>query len=268
MPDVQPEEDDAPRLRGFPRMPLLKALGAQAIAGLLVFGGGFALSGGAIFSPPLIGLLALQGLLAAALGHFLGLAPWWVPIHLALPASLAWALAWRVPAWGFLAVFLVLVGVFWNSARSGVPLYLSNRKTKQVLAGLLPEKDGIRFADLGCGFGGPVLALSQARPESHFTGVETAPLLFAVAWLRRRLLGVANADIQFADYRKLDLGPFDCVYCFLSPVPMADLYEQARLEMRPGSLLISNSFIVPGKPADETVEVGDGRKTRLHLWRM
>ena len=35
-------------------MPLLTALGAQAIAGLLVFGGGFALSGGAIFSPPLI----------------------------------------------------------------------------------------------------------------------------------------------------------------------------------------------------------------------
>ena len=139
---------------------------------------------------------------------------------------------------GALAVFLVLVGVFWNSARSGVPLYLSNRKTKQVLAGLLPEKDGIRFADLGCGFGGPVLALSQARPESHFTGVETAPLLFAVAWLRRRLLGVANADIQFADYRKLDLGPFDCVYCFLSPVPMPDLYEKARREMRPGSLLI------------------------------
>ncbi len=249
-------------------MPLLTALGAQAIAGLLVFGGGFALSGGAIFSPSLIGLLVLQGLLAAALSHFWGLAPWWMPIQLALPASLAAALAWRVPAWGFLAVFLVLVGVFWNSARSGVPLYLSNRKTKNILAGLLPTKDGIRFADLGCGFGGPVLALSRARPEGRFTGVETAPLLFAAAWLRRRLLGVPNADILFTDYRKLDLGPFDCVYCFLSPVPMPDLYDKARREMRPGSLLISNSFIVPGKPADETVDVGDGRKTRLHLWRM
>ena len=92
MPDVQLEEGDAPpRLRGFPRMPLLTALGAQAIAGLRVFGGDFALSGGAIFSPPLIGLLVLQGLLAAALSHFLGLAPWWGPIQLALPASLAWA---------------------------------------------------------------------------------------------------------------------------------------------------------------------------------
>ena len=249
-------------------MPLVTALGAQAVAGVVVFGGSYALWGGADFLSPLIGLLALQGLLAAALSHLLGLAPWWVPIQLALPASLAAVLAWRVPAWVFLAFFMVLVGVFWNSARSGVPLYLSNRKTKQALAGLLPAKDGFRFADLGCGFGGPVLALSRTRPEGHFTGVETAPLLFAAAWLRRRLLGVSNADILFADYRKLDLGPFDCVYCFLSPVPMPDLYEKARREMRPGSLLISNSFIVPGKPADETVDVGDGRKTRLHLWRM
>ncbi len=249
-------------------MPLLTALGAQAIAGVVVFGGGYALSGFAGFQPPLIGLLALQGLLAAALGHFSGLAPWWAPIQLALPACLAAALAWRVPAWGFLAVFLVLVGVFWNSARSGVPLYLSNRKTKAVLAGLLPAKDGFRFADLGCGFGGPVLALSRTRPQGHFTGIESAPLLFAAAWLRRRLQGAPNADILFADYRKLDLGPFDCVYCFLSPVPMPDLYEKARLEMHPGSLLISNSFIVPGKPADEIVEVGDRRKTKLHLWRM
>ncbi len=249
-------------------MPLLTALGAQAIAGVVVFGGGYALFGGTDFLPPLIGLLALQGLLAAVLSHFSGLAPWWAPIQLALPAALAAALAWRLPAWGFLAVFLVLVGVFWNSARSGVPLYLSNRKTKRVLAGLIPAKDGIRFIDLGCGFGGPVMALSRARPEGHFTGVETAPLLFAAAWLRRRLLGIPNADILFADYRKLDLGPFDCVYCFLSPVPMPDLYEQARRQMRPGSQLISNSFIVPEKPADETVDVGDGRKTRLHLWRM
>ena len=249
-------------------MPLVTALGAQAVAGVVVFGGGYALSGFTDFSPPLIGKLALQGLLAAALSHFSGLAPWWIPIQLALPVSIAAALAWRLPAWVFLAVFLVLVGVFWNSARSGVPLYLSNRKTKQALANLLPVKNEFKFADLGCGFAGPVLALSRARPEGLFTGVETAPLLFAAAWLRRRLLGIPNADILFADYRELDLGPFDFVYCFLSPVPMPDLYEKARREMRPGSVLISNSFVVPGQPADEILEVEDGRKTRLHLWRM
>jgi len=250
------------------RMPLLTALGAQAAAALLVFGGTYGLSGFMDFRPPLIGLLALQGILAAGLGHFFGLAPWWAPVQLALLPAVALALTLRIPAWIFLAVFLGLLGVFWNSARGGVPLYLSNRKTKDVLAGLLPAEGGFRFADLGCGLGGPVLALSRARPEGHFTGIETAPLLFAFAWLRRRVTGAPNADIQFADFRTLDLGSFDFVYCFLSPVPMPGLYDKALREMRPGSLLISNSFDVPGHPADETVAVGDGRETRLHLWRM
>ncbi len=255
--------DTAPA-RSPARMPLLTALGAQAVAGLMVFGGNLILD----FTPPLIGALALQGVLAAGLSYFLGLASWWIPIQLILPAAVAWALVWQVPGWVFLAGFLVTLGVFWNSARSGVPLYLSNRKTKEVLAGLVPEKEGFRFADLGCGVGGPVITLAQGRPDGHFTGVETAPILFVAAWLRNRLFGGANAEIIFTDYRKLDLGPFDCVYCFLSPVPMPDVYEKARREMRPGSLLISNSFVVPGYPADEIIEVGDGRKTRLHLWRM
>ncbi len=249
-------------------MPLLKALAAQVLAGLVVFGGGRTLAADIGFQAPMAALLAGQGLLAAILGHFFGLRRWWAPIHILLPAAVAVALAWRFPAWVFLIAFLALLGIFWNSARGGVPLYLSNRKTKEALAGLLPAEAGFCFADLGCGLGGPVIGLSSARPEGRYTGFETAPLLFAAAWLRLRLGGADNAEIRFADIWSLDLGDFDVVYCFLSPLPMPALHEKARREMRPGSLLISNSFDVPGHPADETVTVEDRRQTRLHLWRM
>jgi len=52
---------------------------------------------------------------------------------------------------------------------------------------------------------------------------------------------------------------FLVVYCFLSPVPMPPLFDKARREMRPGSLLISNSFQITGHPADEIVSVDDLR---------
>ncbi len=245
------------------RMPLLKALAAQALAGAVVFGG---LAAG--LEPPTAGLLAAQGVLAAIFGLAFGLRRWWLPIQLLLPAAVAIVWALRLPAWVFLAAFLGLLGIFWNSARGGVPLYLSNTLTKTALAGLLPEKGGFRFADLGCGLGGPVFTLSQARPEGRFTGFETAPLLFAYAWLRQRFGGPGNGEIRRTDFWSVDLGDFDFVYCFLSPVPMPALFEKARREMRPGSLLISNSFEVPGHPADLIIDIEDRRQTKLHLWRM
>ena len=48
---------------------------------------------------------------------------------------------------------------------------------------------------------------------------------------------------------------------------MPDLFGKAKHEMKSGSLLISNTFDVPGHRADETVEVADRRRTRLYLWR-
>ncbi|MDA1091472.1 MAG: class I SAM-dependent methyltransferase [Proteobacteria bacterium] len=251
-----------------PGPPIIKALVAQALAALVVFGGGRMFASAIGINAPMAGLLAAQGMMAAIFGFLFRLPLWWLPIHLLLPPAVAVTLAWKLPAWVFPAAFVALLGVFWNSMRGGVPLYLSNLSTKTALARLLPEKGGFRFADLGCGLGGPVLTLSRVRPEGRFTGFETAPLLFAIAWLRQRFRGQGNGEIRRTDFWSVDLSDFDFVYCFLSPVPMPALYEKARREMRPGSLLISNSFEVPGHPADEIVSVEDRRQTKLHLWKM
>ena len=312
-----------------PRLPLLRALAAQMAAGAVVFGSAFALAAGTGIRPPLMALLALQGIGAAVLGTRFGLAQWWIPIQLVLPSALVGAWLWQVPEWIFLVLFVLLVLVFWNSARGGVPLYLSNPRTRAALAALLPQeagsgetatgnkqeagsgetatgnkqeapgeavrpgvspeinigeavrpgvsreinigeavRPGVRFADLGCGLGGPVLDLARRRPDGHFTGIESAPLPFALAWLRLCFAGLANVKLLFGDYRSHGLGEYDVVYAFLSPVPMPDLFDQAKQEMKSGSLLISNTFDIPGHPADETVEVADHRQTSLYLWRL
>ncbi len=250
----------------MPRIPLITALAAQLAAGILVFGGAVLLTKAAGVAFPLMALLAGQGIMAAVLGSRFGLASWWAPIHLVLPSAVAAALLWQVPAWVFLAAFMVLVLVFWNAATGGVPLYLSKPKTKAALAELHPKKD-FRFADLGSGLGGPVLELARGRPDGHFTGIESAPVLFALTWLRLRFGGVSNVQLRYGDYRSLDLAPYDVVYCFLSPVPMAWLFDKARREMKPGSLFISNSFEAPDNPPGETVIVDDRRATKLLLWR-
>ena len=247
--------------------PLAAALAAQGLAAAIVFGGAVALDAGAGVRLPLIALLAVQGVGAAHLGRRFGLANWWAPIHMVVPFAVAAALLWRLPPWVFLAAFVFLLLFYWNSV-AGVPLYLTNRETRATLAGLLPETPGFRFIDLGSGFGGPLIDLAQRRPDGRFEGIESAPMPYALTWARLLVQRRPNASVRYGDFRSLDLAPYDVVYCFLSPVPMPALYDKAKRQMRPGTLLISNTFAVPDHPADETREVPDRRRTTLRVWRM
>lgn len=228
------------------------------------------LTAGAPPVPPLLSPwlgLILQGVIAALLGLAMGLSRWWLPFQVTLPSAVVLALAMDAPGWVWPALFVLSLLVFWNTAMARVPLYLSNRTTWTALRELLPDGQAFNFVDLGCGLGGTTQYLARHLPEGRFLGVETAPLPFAISKLRQMMSGLGNLRIAYASLWDQDLSGFDVVYAFLSPAPMGELYAKARAEMRPGSRLISNSFEAPGHPADEIIELDDGRRTRLHIWK-
>ena len=101
---------------------------------------------------PLVVILAAQGAVAALFGARFGLAKWWIPLHIALPPAAATAMTLAVPAWVYLAIFIILV--FWNVVHERVSLYLSNRLTWSALADLLPDLPDLAFLDAGSGLGG------------------------------------------------------------------------------------------------------------------
>jgi hypothetical protein len=49
---------------------------------------------------------------------------------------------------------------------------------------------------------------------------------------------------------------------------MARLWVKARAEMKPGSLLVSNSFPVPDVVPENIILVPDRRQTELYLYRI
>lgn len=254
-----------PQARLWLRYPALTALLVQGLV-LLVLPPLWRWAAALGLALPLPLYLAAHGLLAGAVSRAAGLGRWWLIIQAAGPFLFAGAWALALPGWLYSVLFLALLTVFWNAGDERVPLYLSNRKTTEALAGLLAEKDGCRVADIGSGLGGPLLRLARRRPDCHFEGFETAPLPYLLSRLRQRFAGLANVTIKRRDLWRQDLGRFDLVYCFLSPAPMAALYQKAQREMRPGSLLVSNSFPVPGIPAERVVTVDDRRQTRLYLY--
>jgi hypothetical protein len=241
--------------------PLRAALIAQILGALIAIGLIALISPSRLDQPLLVA--ALQGVCAAFTGYKLDAPPWWLPIHLGFMPLVALASMLHIPPGWYLAAFLLLVVVYWRVGQSRVPLYLSSKQTAEAIAALLPEWK-CQAIDLGCGNGALLRRLAQLRPDCMFFGVEYAPLLWL--WARLTCAGVRNCKIVRGDYWRMSLAGYDLVYAFLSPVPMPDLWDKARQEMKADALLVSNTFEVPDQSADRLTEVTDRRRTRLFCY--
>jgi SAM-dependent methyltransferase len=229
----------------------------------------------AAFSFPVLGLtsgtgmrLALvQGGIAAVLGRAGGMDPWWLPIHALFVPALAWTLTFNLPPIYWLGAFCLLASLYWSVSQTRVPLFLSSHAATQAIVDLLPGERAFTFLDMGCGLGGVLARLVRARPLGSFYGIEAAPLPFLLSRLRSSF-GTGSCRISWGDFGNLDLSRYDVVYAYLSPAAMNDVWRKASREMRPGSLLISNRFEIPGVPAVQTIATGRHSDSKLLIWRM
>lgn len=220
------------------------------------------------YSVPLFWRMLLQGLLAAMVTYWVLHSSWWVIIQLLAPPFLVLGLALDIPAWVFPVLLIFLMMIFWNVAINRVPLYLSNKQTVAKLNTVIKKQAGMKVVDLGSGLGGTMTELAKTRSNQQFYGFETAPMPFLVSWVVSKMTRQKNTTFFLKSFWNINLAEYDVIYCFLSPVPMAALYEKAVREMKPGSWFISNSFTVPGHKPDRTLTVADSRKTKLMIWKI
>lgn len=250
---------------------MIRLLQAPAVRALLLQVAAFPLTLAAVFLAARAGLTVtylhaalFQGLFAAGLSWWQGLAIWWRAIQLLFPLALLGAARFAIPPAVFLGIFLFLLLLFWSTFRTQVPYYPSGRKVWEAVAAELPRGRALEVIDIGSGLGGMVLDLQRRRPESRIQGIELAPLPWLASRLRAQATG-SRARFMRGDYEKLDFGRFDAVFAYLSPAAMPALWDKAAREMRPGSLLFSYEFSIAGQqPTRIVTPYKDGPS--LYIW--
>lgn len=260
---LNPSDDDQ---YTFVQLPAVQALLMQFLSLFLVLALMFAFAAYFSVSIPIAVAVCLQGVLAAALSWWRGLALWWLIMQVIFLPALFAMIALHLPSTIYLVVFLFLLLLYWSTFRTQVPFYPSGQTAWKAVAQSLPEGRSLRVIDIGSGFGGMVTHLAQVRHDCEIVGIELAPLPWltsrVIAWLTR-----SKGKFLHGDYQQIDFGDFDLVFAYLSPAAMPALWHKARAEMRPGSMLMSYEFAIPEAESQITnISVINGRN--LYVWSM
>lgn len=265
MPSGRPTHGASPH-HSFVQAPAVQALLIQILSFVVVVASAMATAQVTGLQVNVMTAAILQGVTATALSRWRRMASWWLAIQFLFPVALVVLLAFRLPPWIFLGVFLLLLPLYWTTFRTQVPYYPSGVDTWRTVQGLLPEKPGVRVVDIGSGFGGLVMHLAQHRPDGLIEGVELAPLPWLASVLRARLRG-SSARFMRKDYERLAFNDYDVVFAYLSPAAMPSLWQKARAEMRQGTLLLSLEFPVAGVEPDLVLYPNDSGPA-LYGWTL
>jgi SAM-dependent methyltransferase len=136
-------------------------------------------------------------------------------------------------------------------------LYVSTARCRiEAVFSTLTLMPGTRLVDLGCG-DGRVLRIARRCGAGQAEGYELNPL----AYLKARLLSIRDRGItiRHQNFWEVDLGNADVVCCYLFPDVMARLALKLKRELRPGTMVISFNFPLPGLTPGNVLHPGHGR---------
>lgn len=159
-----------------------------------------------------------------------------------------------MPAWIWL--FIILTGslfglkmIYVLCTAAALPatqgaLYVSTTRTRiAAFLSAVPMKPGHMLVDLGCG-DGRVLRHARRRYRIRAVGFEVNLL----AYLKGRVLSIGRKDIEirFKNFWSQNLAQADVVFCYLYPDVMQKLSAKLKAELKPGTLVASSNFALPG----------------------
>ena len=153
-------------------------------------------------------------------------------------------------------LFLAIASVVYYGIKLDITPMPSSRKAIATFITLIPDKTDGKIVDLGSGWGSLAYPIAKRFPEAKVLGYELSP----IPWLYSRLKGVfaqrKNLTLHRQSVFDADLSDVDVVVVYLHPAAMRKLGPKFERELRPGTLVLSNTFVVPTWKPTQSLHLG------------
>lgn len=127
---------------------------------------------------------------------------------------------------------------------TGAPFVRSNKKATDAMIRLARIKPGLKVYDLGSG--DATLLFRAAALGATAVGLEINP--FLVLWSRLKILLSPyrkRITVRWQNFWRADLHEADIIFIYLLPWRMEKLEKHFKKVLKPGTRIVSNSFIFP-----------------------
>jgi len=162
-----------------------------------------------------------------------------------------WATPWQIAVLGLAGPMLILSWTHgpWQPTPAG--------DLARIVGHLALDADR-RFVDLGAGDCRVLRVVAEAT-GADCTGVEAAPLMVAIGWLRTRFPARGRVRMRLGDLYRADLSDFDAVYVWGAPYSVATerFADSLRDRLRPGARVVTYQHALAGwtpRTVDDTGE--------------
>lgn len=172
------------------------------------------------------------------------------------------------------ATFFVVLGIIlwiwlsvvWWSLKNGIsPMPTTEKVKRKVLDSIPPETHGIIY-DLGSGWGNVAIHLAHRFPQCQVIGYESSPVPYLFSKFWAFLDRSPNLRIYRKNFFSEDLSDATLIYCYLYPAAMDKLSLKFAKELKPGTMIFSNTFALSGWESLHVVNIADIYNTRVYMY--
>ena len=153
-------------------------------------------------------------------------------------------------------LLLAIASIIYYGVRLGITPMPSSRKAVATFIDLIPDTTDGKIVDLGSGWGTLAYPIAKRFPDATIVGCELSP----IPWIYSRLKGLffrrSNLTLHRQSVFDIDLTDTDVVVVYLHPAAMRKLGPKFERELRPGTLVLSNTFPVPTWEPAQTIHLG------------
>lgn len=152
--------------------------------------------------------------------------------------------------------------------QAGISPMPSSAKARQAMLHCCENTGTGPIYELGCGWGNLLIPLARTHPHRKIVGYELSLLPWFTSLCLVKLFRLRNVQLHRKNFLKEDLRSAAVICCYLYPEGMEKLATKLNTASAEPEYLISNTFALPSRKAQQTILLEDFYRSPVYLYRL